>query len=133
MTTMRRQRRRINAFPLPVFRRKNDKKGGGGGSGCRSDSALPPVGLRRSPSISSSSCLSMSSRSSNKFASRGRYTLPAREARRAKPWISLFLSNLLLSLLMDCLSIELIVFLAGEKLCYFELIITYYYHFWCLM
>jgi hypothetical protein len=41
--------------------------------------------------------------------------------------------NLLLSLLMDCLSIELIVFLAGEKLCYFELIIIYYYHFWCLM
>jgi hypothetical protein len=65
-------------FPLPVFWRKCSKRDGGGGSGRRSgsssgssfgsDGVPAPGGLRRSASSSSSSCLSLSSGSSNKFA-----------------------------------------------------------------
>lgn len=64
-------------FPLPVFRRRDGKKSSGrrsttssssSGSGFWSDGAPVPGGLRRSASTSSSSCLSLSSGSSNKFA-----------------------------------------------------------------
>ncbi|KAK3119441.1 hypothetical protein QOZ80_9AG0670580 [Eleusine coracana subsp. coracana] len=78
-------------FPLPVFRRRDGKKGKGGfgrrsgtkssssGSSFRSDGVVAPGGLRRSASSSSSSCLSLSSGSSNKF-------VEPREVEAASGW-----------------------------------------------
>ncbi|PUZ43971.1 hypothetical protein GQ55_8G049900 [Panicum hallii var. hallii] len=77
-------------FPLPVFRRRDrDGKRGSGsgrqpgasssGSSFRSDGAPWPTGLRRSASSSSSSCLSLSSRSSGKL-------VEAREVEAAGGW-----------------------------------------------
>nr|ACG42729.1 hypothetical protein [Zea mays] len=65
-------------FPLPVFRRRDGRKGSrrtSSGTGTASATATSfrsdgtaPGGLRRSASTSSSSCLSLSSRSSGKLA-----------------------------------------------------------------